>query len=118
MADVPPLTEQPDAERIGVDSWVASADERIEGPRGARGLALGAFERTPPPFRLAAFVAVACTLPLFMSSGNLIRYGFFTLVYVMLGLGLNVVVGLSGLVDLGYVAFYGLGEYTYAALSS
>src|SRR5213595_3732140 len=92
MADVPPLTEQPDAPRIGVDSWVASADERIEGPRGARGLALGAFERTPPPFRLAAFVAVAATLPLFLSSGNLFRYGFFTLVYIMLGLGLNVVV--------------------------
>ena len=118
MSDVPPVTEQPDGPRIGVDSWVASADERIEGPRGARGLALGAFERTPPPFRLAAFVALAATLPLFLSSGNLFRYGFFTLVYIMLGLGLNVVVGFAGLLDLGYVAFYGIGAYTYAILSS
>ncbi len=36
------------------------------------------------------------------------------LIYVCLGLGLNVVVGLSGMLDLGYIAFYGVGAYTYA----
>lgn len=40
-----------------------------------------------------------------------------TLIYVMLGLGLNIVVGLAGLLDLGYVAFYAVGAYTYALLS-
>jgi len=39
------------------------------------------------------------------------------LVYVCLGLGLNIVVGLAGLLDLGYIAFYGVGAYTYALLS-
>jgi branched-chain amino acid transport system permease protein len=39
------------------------------------------------------------------------------LVYVCLGLGLNVVVGLAGMLDLGYIAFYGVGAYTYALLS-
>jgi len=39
------------------------------------------------------------------------------LVYVCLGLGLNVVVGMAGLLDLGYIAFYGVGAYTYALLS-
>ncbi|MCP4021784.1 MAG: branched-chain amino acid ABC transporter permease [Desulfobacteraceae bacterium] len=39
------------------------------------------------------------------------------LVYVMLGLGLNIVVGLAGLLDLGYVAFYCVGAYTYALLN-
>jgi branched-chain amino acid transport system permease protein len=39
------------------------------------------------------------------------------LVYVCLGLGLNVVVGLCGLLDLGYIAFYGVGAYTYALMS-
>ncbi|MFN3534284.1 MAG: high-affinity branched-chain amino acid ABC transporter permease LivM, partial [Desulfatiglandales bacterium] len=34
--------------------------------------------------------------------------------YVMLGIGLNVVVGLAGLLDLGYVAFFGIGAYSYA----
>lgn len=39
------------------------------------------------------------------------------LVYVMLGLGLNIVVGLAGLLDLGYVAFYAVGAYSYALLN-
>ena len=39
------------------------------------------------------------------------------LVYVCLGLGLNIVVGLAGMLDLGYIAFYGVGAYTYALMS-
>ena len=40
------------------------------------------------------------------------------LTYVMLGWGLNIVVGLAGLLDLGYVAFYAVGAYSYALLST
>lgn len=39
------------------------------------------------------------------------------LIYMCLGLGLNIVVGLAGMLDLGYIAFYGVGAYTYALLS-
>ena len=39
------------------------------------------------------------------------------LIYVIVGLGLNIVVGLAGLLDLGYVAFYAVGAYTYALLN-
>ena len=39
------------------------------------------------------------------------------LIYVCLGLGLNIVVGLAGMLDLGYIAFYGVGAYTYALLN-
>ncbi len=39
------------------------------------------------------------------------------LIYIMLGLGINIVVGLAGLLDLGYVAFYAVGAYTYALLN-
>jgi len=39
------------------------------------------------------------------------------LIYVVLGLGLNITVGLAGLLDLGYVAFYAVGAYTYALLN-
>ena len=39
------------------------------------------------------------------------------LIYVMLGLGLNIVIGLAGLLDLGYVAFYAVGAYSYALLN-
>ncbi len=42
----------------------------------------------------------------------------FALLYVMLALGLNIVVGFAGLLDLGFVAFYAVGAYTYALLSS
>ena len=42
----------------------------------------------------------------------------FALLYIMLALGLNVVVGFAGLLDLGFVAFYAVGAYTYALLSS
>ncbi|MGU7776481.1 ABC transporter permease subunit, partial [Burkholderia sp. MR1-5-21] len=40
------------------------------------------------------------------------------MLYVMLALGLNVVVGFAGLLDLGYIAFYAVGAYTAALLSS
>ncbi len=43
--------------------------------------------------------------------------GILVLTYVMLGWGLNIVVGLAGLLDLGYVAFYAVGAYSYALLS-
>lgn len=39
------------------------------------------------------------------------------LIYIMLGIGLNIVVGLAGLLDLGYVGFYAVGAYTYALLA-
>ena len=47
-----------------------------------------------------------------------IDLGILVLTYVMLGWGLNVVVGLAGLLDLGYVAFYAVGAYSYALLAT
>src|SRR5689334_6543158 len=45
------------------------------------------------------------------------NFGIQVLIYVMLGWGLNIVVGLAGLLDLGYVAFYAVGSYSYALLA-
>lgn len=45
------------------------------------------------------------------------NYGVQILIYVMLGWGLNIVIGLAGLLDLGYVAFYAVGAYSYALLA-
>ncbi|MCJ2013212.1 high-affinity branched-chain amino acid ABC transporter permease LivM [Methylobacterium sp. J-076] len=75
---------------------------------------------------LRAFVAVALTLPVLavLATGDLassrywIDLGILILTYVMLGWGLNIVVGLAGLLDLGYVAFYAVGAYSYALLST
>ena len=76
--------------------------------------------------RAAAFVAVALVavlliaLPfLFGMMGNAwVRALAFALLYVMLALGLNIVVGFAGLLDLGYIAFYAVGAYMYALLAS
>jgi branched-chain amino acid transport system permease protein len=46
------------------------------------------------------------------------NYGIQILIYVMLGWGLNIVVGLAGLLDLGYVAFYAVGAYAYALFAT
>ncbi|GFK92651.1 hypothetical protein NNJEOMEG_00476 [Fundidesulfovibrio magnetotacticus] len=76
----------------------------------------GAAARVPVKLALWGGLAALLVFPLLSS-----RYGqdvaINVLVYVTLGLGLNVVVGLAGLLDLGYIAFYGVGAYTYALLS-
>jgi branched-chain amino acid transport system permease protein len=51
------------------------------------------------------------------ATGYLIDVGITVLIYVMLGWGLNVVVGLAGLLDLGYVAFYAVGAYSFGLLA-
>jgi branched-chain amino acid transport system permease protein len=54
---------------------------------------------------------------LFYSNRYYLDLGILVLTYVMLGWGLNIVVGLAGLLDLGYVAFYAVGAYSYALMA-
>lgn len=65
---------------------------------------------------LLALLLIALIWPLFASRGA-VDLATLVLIYIMLGLGLNIVVGLAGLLDLGYVAFYAVGAYSYALLS-
>jgi branched-chain amino acid transport system permease protein len=117
--DIPDLPAPPDAgTRVGVDDWVAEHEERIERRHGLAGVARRLVAAVPPSARLLLFAGVAATLPLWMNRGDLFVYGIFTLLYILLGLGLNVVVGFAGLLDLGYVAFFGFGAYFYAEVSS
>lgn len=61
------------------------------------------------------FIAVALALPLMpFADRYVVDVATYVLIYVMLGWGLNIVVGLAGLLDLGYVAFYAVGAYSYA----
>jgi branched-chain amino acid transport system permease protein len=70
------------------------------------------------PLLLAAMIAVAIALPLLpFAERNLIDRATLILIYVLLATGLNIVVGLAGLLDLGYVAFYAVGAYSYALLT-
>jgi branched-chain amino acid transport system permease protein len=65
-----------------------------------------------------AAIGFAIALPFLpFTSRYMIDVGTTLLIYVMLGWGLNVVVGLAGLLDLGYVAFYAVGAYAYALLA-
>lgn len=76
-------------------------------PRSALGLGLIAFVLVALPFVLAASGQQAW-----------IRIVNFAILYTFLALGLNIVVGFAGLLDLGYVAFYAVGAYAYALLAS
>ncbi|MDF3062317.1 MAG: branched-chain amino acid transporter permease [Microvirga sp.] len=75
---------------------------------------------------LPAFLGIALTFPIivYFTQGGLsesrywVDLGILILTYVMLGWGLNIVVGLAGLLDLGYVAFYAVGAYAYALLAT
>lgn len=68
-------------------------------------------------FWLLLVLGLALLFP-FLVSRSAVDIATLTLIYVMLGLGLNVVVGLAGLLDLGYVGFYAVGAYSYALLNS
>ena len=68
-----------------------------------------------------ALIAVALiALPFLLATGGQawVRIANFAILYVFLALGLNIVVGFAGLLDLGYIAFYAVGAYTWALLAS
>ena len=122
MSETPGIPQPPEeppkeeASRIGIDSWVAESEGRRARTPGLL-LARG-WESSPDALKLLVFVAIASSVPFWTNEGDLFIFGLFTLLYAALGLGLNVVVGFAGLLDLGYVAFYGIGAYAYALLSS
>jgi branched-chain amino acid transport system permease protein len=112
------MDQPPDTPRIGVDEWVANVEGKRERYTGVRGAVLRRWESLSPVARVLVFAIPAAIFPFLTTQGNLFRYGLFTLVYALLALGLNIVVGFAGLLDLGYVAFFGCGAYMYAILAS
>lgn len=88
--------------------------KKLSGPS----FVLPSFDGTTPRQKLlaAAIIVAAIAWPFLVSRGS-VDIATLTLIYVMLGLGLNVVVGLSGLLVLGYGGFYAIGAYTYALLN-
>ena len=114
--DINPVPARPDeaqVPKVGVDSWVATHDDRVH-----RHPALALFDRAPRPTFYVVFAIAAALVPALTSDAYIVRVGFDTLLYMLLALGLNIVVGYAGLLDLGYVAFYGFGAYGYAMLAS
>jgi branched-chain amino acid transport system permease protein len=68
---------------------------------------------------VVAVFAVAAVAPLFFSAGgDVVHNMVLAAAYVVMALGLNIIVGFAGLLDLGYVAFFAIGSYTAAYLGS
>ncbi len=116
MTELPPA--EPQGPAVGVDEWVARHQAARFFKTGPLATVEERLRRVPWWAWLVLFVAVFSLLPVVSSSGYVRRVGFDTVLYMLLALGLNVVVGWGGLLDLGYVAFYGIGAYTYAILDS
>jgi branched-chain amino acid transport system permease protein len=73
------------------------------------------------PFAIGFVIAYPAIVLAITGTGGAVKwvdnFGIQILIYVMLGWGLNIVVGLAGLLDLGYAAFYAVGAYSYALLA-
>lgn len=107
--------------------FVRALDERGDATVGTvgQGLAPATTRRANPVSRLIghpAFgwivIALAVALPFINSSAYAIRISTDALIFIMLAVGLNVVVGYCGLLDLGYAAFFAIGAYTSGVLST
>jgi branched-chain amino acid transport system permease protein len=104
--------------RIGVDQWVARSGERRDLGTGWRQWLGKADARIGwwPRLWLAALVGLIAGQ--LLTNVNLQTTAFNALLYAMLSLGLNISVGWAGMLDLGYIAFFGFGAYGYAIFSS
>lgn len=103
---------------IGVDEWVAQAEERAEAAPGWRGRAARLGSRIGWWPRLSLALLAGLVFGQLSLGVNIQTVAVNSLIYAILALGLNIAVGWTGLLDLGYVAFFGFGAYGYALFSS
>jgi len=125
----PQPTDQ-DNTKIGVDEWVSQVDRRQRRRTGLWGAIANNWEALPLNARIALAALLLILAPLvtntvpvlnllgISSNDFMVRVGATFLAFSILAIGLNVVVGYAGLLDLGYIAFFGLAGYGYAYLSS
>lgn len=103
---------------IGTDKWVEQYEQRVRHQSGLRALVDRIGARLPLWARFGLLIGLGLLLPLLTDNPYVIRIAGNIALIGTLAVGLNVVVGYAGLLDLGYVAFYGIGGYAYAYLSS
>ena len=115
-----PTQEQPgqDQPKVGVDEWVAQYERRRQERAGPFAPLLRVWDRVPGPGWMTIFVTVAVVYGIVATNTGDLRIAINTILFALLALGLNVVVGWAGLLDLGYIAFYGFGAYVYAFVAS
>ena len=114
------LDPQPSATgpQVGADEWVSRHAQRREFLPSWLGQAQQASERVGWWPRLAIAGLAGAALPLLGLGGFQLQVGIDALVVALLAVGLNIVVGWAGMLDLGYIAFFGFGAYGFALLSS
>ena len=106
-----------------VAPWRERRRERLAQARAAPGEARWSalLARAFAPCAIGFVIAYPVIAVSLAGAGGAVKwldnFGIQILIYVMLGFGLNIVVGLAGLLDLGYVAFYAVGAYSYALLA-
>ena len=107
---------EPEQPRIGVDGVGCDRGSRR---RRGRGLVARTecFRSRPGSSAIRRLVLFAALIPFVTLDDYILRVSIDTLIYALLALGLDVVVGWAGLLDLGYVAFFGIGAYSYVLLS-
>lgn len=115
---------------IGVDEWVAQVEKRRKRRTGFGGQLCTAWNALPLAVRYGLMLGLALAFPLLSGSdlflatvglgdnSFLLRTAVRFFTFAILAMGLTVVVGYAGLLDLGYIAFMGLAGYLYAYLSS
>ena len=104
--------------QVGADEWVARQAHRREYLPSFLGQAQRQFERIGFWPKLAVAGLAGAVAPSLGLGGFQLQVGIDTLDVLLLAIGLNIVVGWAGLLDLGYVAFYGFGAYGFALVSS
>jgi ABC-type branched-subunit amino acid transport system permease subunit len=112
------MTVDPQGPQVGADEWVARQAHRREYLPSWLGRAQRAAERIGWWPRLAVAGLAGVALPLLGLGGFQLQVGIDALVIALLAVGLNIVVGWAGLLDLGFIAFFGFGAYGFALLSS
>src|ERR1043165_7860750 len=103
-----------------IEPWRERRALHPPAPNATLTAAKSAFANYFTPFAMGFVVVYLILVLLLVPQGALKwidNFGIQILIYVMLGWGLNIVVGLAGLLDLGYVAFYAVGAYSYSLLA-
>jgi ABC-type branched-subunit amino acid transport system permease subunit len=108
----------PPGPQVGSDEWVARQAGRREYLPSWLGRGQRSIERVGWWPRLAVAGLAGVLLPSVGLGGFQLQVGIDALVIALLAVGLNIVVGWAGLLDLGYIAFFGFGAYGFALLSS
>src|SRR5580700_5029378 len=112
------MSIDPPGPQVGADEWVARQAHRREYLPSWLGRIQQESERIGWWPRLVIVALAGLLLPSVGLGGFQLQVGIDSLVIALLAVGLNIVVGWAGLLDLGYIAFFGFGAYGFALLSS